>query len=50
MPGLGLLDRGGGKDADIIGGSINDSIIHVVGRGLFVSVDYYQAQLDPTPI
>jgi hypothetical protein len=45
MPGLSLLDHGGGKDADIVGSSINDSIIHVVGRGLFVSSDNYQEQL-----
>jgi hypothetical protein len=42
---LGLLDHGGGKDANIVSGSINDSIIHVVGRGLFVSRENYQEQL-----
>ena len=45
MPGLGLLDHGGGEDADIVGGSINDFIMHVVGRGLLDSRDNYQAQL-----
>jgi hypothetical protein len=45
MSGLGLLDHCGGKDANIVGSSINDSIIHVVGRGLFVFSGNYQEQL-----
>jgi hypothetical protein len=49
MPGFGLLDHGGGKDADIVGSAINDFIMHDVGRGLLDSGGNYQAQWSGTP-
>ena len=49
VAGFGLLDHGGGEDADIVGGSISGFVMHVVGRGLLDSRDNYQEQWSKVP-